>query len=122
MRSVEPSSSVTVPPPPQTPAMPANAPPDWAWLAPPAAETATTVAIAKIARRVKVVPRELSCFISLPPFGNVTNLAVRICTIERHQHKSRAADHACDVSAGAGALVAYCSSCGLAGSSPCFLA
>src|SRR3954469_6172095 len=32
MRSVDPSSSVTVPPPDQTPAMPAKGP-DWAWLA-----------------------------------------------------------------------------------------
>src|SRR5579863_4029616 len=67
MRSVEPSSSVTVPPPLQTPCMPAKAPPDCAWPALLQVEAASTVANANTARRVKLLRDFLS--IPLPPSG-----------------------------------------------------
>src|SRR3954454_11973137 len=56
MRSLDPSSSVTVPPPDQTPAMPANGP-DWAWLAGlnnsgPAHMTAVRIADRRSARMI----------------------------------------------------------------------
>src|ERR1700721_3922987 len=92
MRSVEPSSSVTDPPPPQTPGMPAKGPPDCAWLALLHVEAASTVANANTARRVRLLRDFLS--IPLPPSGTATELAVRICTIDRYQHKSLATDRA----------------------------
>jgi hypothetical protein len=50
MRSLEPSSSVTVPPPDHTPAMPANGP-ACAWLVEGNARTTTSAAAAPISRR-----------------------------------------------------------------------
>src|SRR5436305_11079730 len=51
MRSVDPSSSVTVPPPDHAPARPANGP-DCAWLTELNASAASSVAAAPVSRRV----------------------------------------------------------------------
>src|SRR2546429_8943126 len=51
MRSFEPSSSVTVPPPDQLPAMPANGP-DWAWPVEAAREVTKKATAANVSRRV----------------------------------------------------------------------
>ena len=51
MRSLEPSSSVTVPPPDQVPAMPAKAL-DWAWLGDAAKPVKKNATAANVSRRV----------------------------------------------------------------------
>src|SRR3954470_7142657 len=118
IRSVEPSSSVTVPPPLQLPASGANGP-DWALLSVFATDAANKTAAAISSRRFRTpVPNCLlarcfpppaaryacRCSIPLPRSGVAAELTVGICTIDRNFHKSPAADGAGNVSAGRGDL------------------
>src|SRR4051794_19718037 len=116
IRSVEPSSSVTVPAPLQLPASGANGP-DWARLSEltkPAANTTaaaissrlpvTLVSICLLARCFPSPAARYACrcSIPLPRSGVAAELSVGICTIDRNFHKSPATDGAGNVSAGGG--------------------
>src|SRR3954453_17027497 len=118
IRSLEPSSSITVPVPLQLPASGANGP-DWALLselANPAANK--TAAAISSSRPGTLVPNCLlarcfpppaaryacRCSIPLPRSGVAAELTVGICTIDRNFHKSPAADGAGNVSARRGDL------------------
>src|SRR3954447_26839333 len=123
MRSVEPSSSVTVPSPDQTPPMPANGP-DCAWLAHPDTAQTNSVRTAKIARlattpRVFVawwralLPRRFPaaaawdacrCAIPLPRSGVAAELAIGVCTTDRNLDYAFAANATGDFGARGGNL------------------
>src|SRR5438128_3674495 len=114
IRSVDPSSRTTVPPPLHVPAMGANGP-DWALLSELAIDPTNRTAAAISSRRLRtLVPNCLlarcfpspaaryacRCSIPLPRSGVAAELTVGICTIDRNFHKSPAADGAGNVSAG----------------------
>src|SRR5947209_11907956 len=119
MRSVDPSSSVTVPPPDHTPAIPTNGP-DCAWLAEPDAKMATTAAPARISRRaapagfagpVALLTRSFppaaawnsaGRSIPLPRSAVAAELAVRMRAGDGNAHISFPSDTAGDIGTGGG--------------------
>src|SRR5439155_18677210 len=118
IRSVEPSSRMTVPPPLQVPAIGAKGP-DWALLSELATAVTNKTAAAVISRRFRTpVPNCLlarcfpppaaryacRCSIPLPRSGVAAELTVGICTVDRNFHKTLTADGAGNVSAGRGDL------------------
>src|SRR5262245_14817767 len=114
IRSVDPSSRKTVPPPLQVPAKDANGP-DCALVSELASDAANKMAAATSSRRFKTrasvgllarcFPAPAAryacrCSIPLPRSGVAVELTVGICTIDRNPHKTLAADGAGNVSAG----------------------
>src|SRR5690349_7301973 len=107
MRSLDPSSSVTVPPPDQTPAMPAKGP-DWAWPVELTSKAPAHIAAVRIADRrtfriavLQLLPGGFPASAagdsarSAIPFarsGAAAELAVGRGAAERHPHRATAAD------------------------------